>query len=105
MIGMLRGVIDPELRASIVDLGMVDGVAIDHDGNVVVRVALTTAGCPLRHEIKQDVLSKVRNLPGVADVRVEYSEMTAEQKRETMQRARWNARENAPATEVAPTTP
>lgn len=104
MIGMLRGVIDPELRASIVDLGMVDGVAIDHDGNVVVRVALTTAGCPLRHEIKQDVLSKVRNLPGVADVRVEYSEMTAEQKRDTMQRARWNARENAPATEVAATT-
>src|SRR3984893_5970396 len=102
--GMLAGVIDPELHASIVDLGMVDDVRVDPDGSVMVRVALTTAGCPLRVQIRQDVESKVRGLPGVAAVKVEYGEMTPEQKSAAMQRARFNARESASPTEVPSTT-
>ncbi|MBM3660850.1 MAG: Mrp/NBP35 family ATP-binding protein [Actinobacteria bacterium] len=102
--GMLAGVMDPELHASIVDLGMVEDVRIADDGLVTVKVALTTAGCPLRHQIKTDVQSKVDGLPGVTKVKVEYGEMTAEQKARAMDRARFNARENAEATEVAPTT-
>jgi ATP-binding protein involved in chromosome partitioning len=101
---MLAGVIDPELHVSIVDLGMVDDVRIDDDGTVTVKVALTTAGCPLRHQIKTDVQSKVDGLPGVTRVVVDYGEMTAEQKAAAMDRARFNARETADATEVAPTT-
>ena len=102
--GMLAGVIDPELHASIVDLGMVDDVRVDPDGSVMVRVALTTAGCPLRVQIRQDVESKVRGLPGVSAVKVEYGEMTKEQKTAAMQRARFNAREQASPTEVPSTT-
>src|SRR3954451_15335505 len=101
---MLAGVIDPELHASIVDLGMVDDVRVGVDGDVVVTVALTTAGCPLRVQIRQDVESKVRGLPGVSSVKVEYGEMTKEQKSAAMQRARFNAREDAAPTEVSPTT-
>jgi ATP-binding protein involved in chromosome partitioning len=100
---ILQGVIDPELHASIVELGMLDDVAVDPDGRVRVRVALTTAGCPLRTQIKQDVESKVRGLPGVREVVVEYGEMNQEQKRAAMQRARWNAREHAAPTEVPST--
>jgi ATP-binding protein involved in chromosome partitioning len=102
--GLLRGVIDPELHASIVDLGMVDEVKVDPEGAVRVKVALTTAGCPLRAQIKRDVESKVRGSPGVTDVKVEYGEMTPEQKTAAMQRARWNVRENAGPTEVPSTT-
>ncbi|MFA5882646.1 MAG: Mrp/NBP35 family ATP-binding protein [Acidimicrobiia bacterium] len=101
---MLAGVMDPELHASIVDLGMVEDVRVEPDGLVTVKVALTTAGCPLRHQIKTDVQSKVAGLPGVTKVKVEYGEMTAEQKAKAMDRARFNARENAEATEIAPTT-
>ena len=101
---MLAGVIDPELGTSIVDLGMVDDVRVDPDGDVTVKVALTTAGCPLRGQIATDVESKVRGLPGVTAVDVEYDEMTQEQKSAAMQRARWNAREQAPTTEVPATT-
>ena len=35
--GMLAGVIDPELHASIVDLGMVDDVRVGPDGGVMVE--------------------------------------------------------------------
>jgi ATP-binding protein involved in chromosome partitioning len=83
---------------------MVDDVRVDPDGRVMVRVALTTAGCPLRVQIRQDVESKVRGLPGVAAVKVEYGEMTKEQKSAAMQRARFNAREQASPTEVPSTT-
>jgi ATP-binding protein involved in chromosome partitioning len=101
---MLAGVIDPELHADIVELGMVDDIRVASDGAVTVKVALTTAGCPLRTQIKQDVESKVRGLPGVTRVAVEYGEMNAEQKRAAMQRARWNAREQAAPNEVSSTT-
>src|SRR5713101_836127 len=100
---MLEGVIDPELHASIVDLGMVDEIEVGADGAVMVQVALTTAGCPLRAQIKRDVESKLRGLRGVTAVSVEYGEMTAEQKTAAMQRARFNARENAAPTEVPST--
>ncbi|SRR5579884_860644 len=100
---VLRGVIDPELRADVVELDMVRDVDVAADGTVTVTVALTTAGCPLRGQIKAEVESKVGALPGVTDVRVEYGEMTAEQRRAVMQRARWNAREQAQPTEVPAT--
>ncbi len=100
----LEGVIDPELHASIVELGMLRDVRVGDDGAVTVKVALTTAGCPLRSQIQDDVESKVRGLRGVTDVHVEYGEMTQDEKSAVMQRARWQARENAPGTEVLPTT-
>ncbi len=45
----LRAVIDPELRRSIVDLGMVRSIEIADSGQVDVIVSLTTAGCPIRN--------------------------------------------------------
>src|SRR6478609_5374959 len=101
---MLAGVMDPELHASIVDLGMVDDVSVEPNGDVVVNIALTTLGCPLRSEIKKEIQSKVRGLPGVTTVDVHYIEMTQEQRTAAMQAARWNARENAPTTEISATT-
>jgi ATP-binding protein involved in chromosome partitioning len=100
----LSGVIDPELHASIVELGMVRDVRVGDAGEVTVKVALTTAGCPLRTQIRDDVESKVRGLRGVTSVAVEYGEMTQEERSATMQRARWQARENAPTTEVPSST-
>ena len=102
--GVLAGVIDPELNVSITELGMVEHVDVSAAGHVMVRVALTTAGCPLRHQIKQEVESKVRGLRGVTGIKVEYAEMNAEQKAAAMGRARWQAREDAAPTEVSATT-
>jgi ATP-binding protein involved in chromosome partitioning len=102
--GVLAGVLDPELRASIVDLGMVRDVTVAPDGVVSVKIALTTAACPLRGQIGTDVRSKVAGLPGVTDVRVDYAEMTREQRSELMQKARLRAAQSAAPTEVPATT-
>ncbi len=100
MLELLRSVIDPELGADIVSLGMVPHVSVGHDGAVTVGVKLTIGGCPLRAQIKRDVETRVAVHPGVASVRIDWGEMTSEERSEVMTKARWNARERAPDTEV-----
>jgi len=102
--GALFGVIDPELGDNVVDLGMVRGVDIEDDGQVEVRIALTTAGCPLRAQLTKDIEMRVGSVPGVSRVHVQMSEMTGDEKGVLMARARWKARENAPTTDIPPTT-
>ena len=96
----LRGVVDPELGADIVELDMVNDVRVADDGLVDVTVALTISGCPLRVQIRDDVKSKVLGLPGVTDVKVHFGEMDQAQRSQVMQRARKAAANRAPVTEV-----
>jgi ATP-binding protein involved in chromosome partitioning len=80
----LRPVQDPELHRSIVDLGMVRGVAID--GPVVaVRIALTIAGCPLRNEIQNRVTDAIVALDGIERVDLDFTVMTDEERAELRQ--------------------
>ena len=100
---LLRAVIDPELGADIVTLGMVPGVSVAADGVVTVGIKLTIGGCPLRAQIKKDVESRVAVHPGVRDVRIEWGEMSSEERTDVMLKARRNARENAADTAIAVT--
>lgn len=102
VLSRLRSVIDPELGDDIVDLGMVPDLEISADGDVHVGIALTIAGCPLRSQIERDVRGSVSSLKGVRSVDIETVEMDAEQRAAVMARARWKAREHAPATAVPP---
>ncbi len=100
VLDLLRSVIDPELGADIVTLGMVPGVSVGTDGVVTVGVKLTIGGCPLRAQIKKDVESRVAVHPGVTKVKIDWGEMNSDERSEVMLKARWNARENAPDTEI-----
>ncbi len=76
----LTGVIDPEIRRPITELGMVRSVDITDDGVVTVGVDLTVAGCPLKDTITKDTIAAVSKVEGVTDVHVELGVMTDEQK-------------------------
>ncbi|WP_419844862.1 Mrp/NBP35 family ATP-binding protein [Candidatus Poriferisocius sp.] len=104
VMGVLRGVIDPELGSDIVELGMARDAVVNPDGLVEVTVALTTAGCPLRAQIQRDVRTRVGGMPGVEKVKIHWSELTQEEKAATMAKARFNVAQNAPDTAVPPTT-
>ncbi|HOT79097.1 MAG TPA: Mrp/NBP35 family ATP-binding protein [Microthrixaceae bacterium] len=104
VIGLLRGVIDPELGSDIVTLGMAKGATVSPDGFVRITVALTTAGCPLRAQIQRDVRDRVGSLPGVTKVKIDWTELTAEEKATTMATARRNIAERAPVTAIPATT-
>lgn len=104
VLAVLRGVIDPELGSDIVDLGMAKGARVEPDGEVVVTIALTTSGCPLRAQIQRDVRTRVGSLPGVRHVRLEWTEMTQDEKASAMAKARWNVAQRPEETSLAPTT-
>ncbi len=101
---LLRGVIDPELGSDIVELGMAKGVDVSPEGRVVVTIALTTAGCPLRAQLQRDVKARVESLPGVSGVKLDWTELNAEEKAAAMAKARWNVKEKAPDTAVPAST-
>jgi ATP-binding protein involved in chromosome partitioning len=76
----LTGVIDPELRRSIVDLGMVRSIEIHEDGKVDVVVSLTTAGCPIRNHFQQAVVKNVSELDDVSGVEVGFDVLSDDEK-------------------------
>ena len=102
--GLLRGVIDPELGSDIVDLGMVREVTADDAGHVVVTIALTTAGCPLRAQIQRDIRTRLGSATGVTDVKLDWAEMTVEERTGAMAKARWNITQRPEDTAIGATT-
>jgi len=71
----LKKVFDPEIPASIVDLGLVyecRAEAVPGGGNkVTIRMTLTAPGCGVAPLILDDVRERVAKVPGVSDVDVD----------------------------------
>jgi len=81
----LKAVIDPELRRSIVELGMVRSVQVADDGRVDVVVSLTTPGCPIRSHFQTAVAQRVGALEGVTGVGVGFDVLSNEEKGQLQQ--------------------
>jgi metal-sulfur cluster biosynthetic enzyme len=65
----LTEVADPEMPVSLVDLGVIYGVA-EHDGVVEVDLTFTAMGCPASDFILEDVRERLLREEGVREVRV-----------------------------------
>jgi ATP-binding protein involved in chromosome partitioning len=83
----LEAVIDPELKRPVTELDMVRGIEID-GGRVGVTIALTVAGCPLRHSFDQQVREAVLPLDGVESVELAFDVMSPEEKTALVTRLR-----------------
>ncbi|MFZ5917520.1 MAG: Mrp/NBP35 family ATP-binding protein [Chloroflexota bacterium] len=79
----LRGVIDPELRRNIVELGMVKDLSVD--GNrAVFTLALTTPGCPLRERMRGEAETALLALDGIHEVDIRFGELSPQEKARIM---------------------
>src|SRR5690606_1000161 len=74
----LRGVKDPELGMSLVELGMIRNIRID-GSRVSLDVILTIQGCPLKVKIQEDVEKAIRDL-GAEEVNIRFGSMTDEER-------------------------
>lgn len=87
----LEEVKDPEIPpVSVVDMGMVSQVAVD-GGRVTIDMTPTFVGCPALDIIRRDVIARVVQVEGVAEVEVRFvfdppwtSERITEQGRERL---------------------
>ncbi len=75
----LARVMDPELKRSLVELGMVRNIQIKNT-RVKFTLALTVPACPLKDQIVAEARAAVLGLDGVEGVEVDLTEMTAEEK-------------------------
>ncbi len=80
LLAALATVNDPEIRKPITELGMVEDVLTTEDGQVLAKILLTVASCPLKEPLTKDVTSALSRVEGVTGVRVELGVMTDEQR-------------------------
>jgi metal-sulfur cluster biosynthetic enzyme len=67
----LRQVKDPELGLNIIDIGLIYDVAVNDEGDVHVKMTLTSPGCPSGAEIMQDAKLVIEELEGVRSANIE----------------------------------
>ncbi|WP_343601425.1 Mrp/NBP35 family ATP-binding protein [Mycobacterium sp.] len=89
----LARVIDPELRRPITELGMVKSISVDAGHTVHVEIYLTTAGCPKKSQITEEVRTAASDVPGTGAVTVSLDVMSDEQRTELRKQLRGDAHE------------
>jgi len=66
----LRGIFDPEIPVNIYDLGLIYGVDVSDEADVMVTMTLTTPHCPVAESMPGEVELRVSSVPGVRDAEV-----------------------------------
>lgn len=69
---------DPELKRSLVELGMIRNVSVEKD-LVRLSLALTTSKCPKKGAIVAEIRKILENLPGVSQVEVNLTTLTKDE--------------------------
>jgi metal-sulfur cluster biosynthetic enzyme len=66
----LRGVHDPEYPVSVIDMGLIRGLAVK-GGTAQVKLTYTSMGCPCKEMIADDVRDALLGVKGIERVEVQ----------------------------------
>lgn len=66
----LEQVIDPELNIDIVNLGLVYAIELMDENQCVIKLTLTTMGCPLADTITDDIMKAMQSIPEISSTEV-----------------------------------
>ena len=66
----LRGVIDPEIGLSVVDVGLIYNIHVGADGTAVIDMTTTTRGCPATQYLVDAVRERALDTAVAGDVEV-----------------------------------
>ncbi len=69
----LREIVDPEVGANLVDLGLIYEVRVNNGNEVYVKMTLTVPGCPLMNVLPAQVEERLKELEGVKKVTVQVT--------------------------------
>ena len=71
VVEVLKTVFDPEIPVNIYELGLIYDVVPVEDGDVSIRMTLTSPMCPVAESLPIDVQKKVSEIDGVTSVDVD----------------------------------
>jgi ATP-binding protein involved in chromosome partitioning len=99
VLSALEGVIDPELKRSVVELDMVRNIHVD-GGDVSVTIALTVPGCPLRASFEEQVEEALRPVEGIRSVALDFDVLSPEERQALTAKLRGDVAERSPGVSV-----
>lgn len=73
VVQMLTTIFDPEIPINIYEMGLIYDLDITTDGDVVIRMTLTSPTCPVAESLPPEVESKVGSVEGVRTVKVDLT--------------------------------
>jgi len=91
LLAAVGGVIDPELRRTLGELGMVRSATLS-DGLARIELALTIVGCPMSDRIEGDARAAALELPDVHSVDVTMTVMNEDERKALIERVRGTRR-------------
>ncbi len=71
IIQRLKTCFDPEIPVDIYELGLIYEIKIDDEGNVYVKMTLTSPMCPVAGSLPGEVKEKVMTVKNVKDVYID----------------------------------
>jgi FeS assembly SUF system protein len=71
VVEVVRSIYDPEIPVNIYELGLIYDIAVNHLGEVYVRMTLTSPACPVAGTLPIEIETKIAAIPEVTDCTVE----------------------------------
>jgi FeS assembly SUF system protein len=71
IINALKTCYDPEIPVDIFELGLIYEIRIDDDANATILMTLTSPACPVAGSLPGEVQTKVNEVSGVKNAKVE----------------------------------
>lgn len=71
VIDILHTVYDPEIPVDVYELGLIYNIEVSDQGDVQIRMTMTTPNCPMIESLPQEIEQKVKSMQDVNQVRVE----------------------------------
>ncbi len=71
VIDTLKTIYDPEIPVNIYELGMIYSIEVDAEGNVKIRMTLTTPACQVAGSLPGQVKERIEQVYGVKSVDLE----------------------------------
>lgn len=70
VIDTIKTCYDPEIPVDIWELGLIYGINIDEENNLVVTMTLTSPSCPVAETLPPEVEQKLREIKGIKSAKV-----------------------------------
>jgi FeS assembly SUF system protein len=73
IVKVLKTIFDPEIPVNIYELGLIYEIDVDDDNVAKIRMTLTAPNCPMADELLDEVVEKVKAVPGVTDCKLQLT--------------------------------